>query len=149
VSGTPYLLDTNILIHYVRGSRVWQRIERRFSLLLRDPRPLYSVVTIGELRSLASRRGWQARRLSQLNFALAYFRPFTLDHTDVYRAYAAIDTFTQGIGRPMGDNDVWIAATARAFGATILTTEHDFDHLVPALVQVEWFDPTIPTGGTP
>ena len=41
----------------------------------------------------------------------------------------------------MGDNDVWIAATAAAAGAYLLTTDKDFDHLHPTYVQREWIDP--------
>ncbi len=35
-------------------------------------------------------------------------------------------------GRPMGKNDLWIAATAKVSGLTLLTTDADFDHLHPA-----------------
>lgn len=42
--------------------------------------------------------------------------------------------------RPMGKNGLWIAATARVTGATLLTTDADFDHLAPRffnLVRVD------------
>jgi predicted nucleic acid-binding protein len=29
----------------------------------------------------------------------------------------------------MGKNDIWIAATVNVTGATLLTTDQDFDHL--------------------
>ena len=32
----------------------------------------------------------------------------------------------------MGKNDVWIAATAKVSGTTLLTTDGDFNHLCPA-----------------
>jgi len=44
----------------------------------------------------------------------------------------------------MGKNDLWIAATARTTGATLLTTDKDFDHFDPALLPQEWIDPTLP-----
>jgi tRNA(fMet)-specific endonuclease VapC len=147
--GPLYLLDTNILVHYVRDSRVWRLIQRRYSLLLHDPQPLISVVSIGELRSLAARFGWQARKQSQAAFIAGYFRALTVDSDRVYNAYAQIDYETRRMGRSMGKNDLWIAATARAFDAVILTTDRDFDHLAPAFVQLEWIDPALPTSGTP
>jgi tRNA(fMet)-specific endonuclease VapC len=147
--GTLYLLDTNILVHFVRDSRVWRRIVGRYDLLLHDPTPLISVVSIGELRAIARRNGWGLRRLSQADYICSHLLPVTISDDPIFNAYALIATHTTRAGRPMGENDIWIAATARAAGATILTTDHDFDHLAPALVRLEWFDPALPTGGTP
>lgn len=42
----------------------------------------------------------------------------------------------------MGKNDLWIAATALAEGATILTADQDFDHLHPHILTHEYVDPT-------
>lgn len=44
-------------------------------------------------------------------------------------------------GRAMGKNDRWIAATAAATGATLLTTDRDFDHLTSLLLTRHWIDP--------
>ncbi len=55
--------------------------------------------------------------------------------------YAAIDAHSEERGRKMGNNDAWIAATAAAAGAHLLTTDKDFDHLHPDLVQREWINP--------
>lgn len=52
--------------------------------------------------------------------------------------YADIDAYSQNklharplslTARNMGKNDLWIAATASVLGATLLTTDTDFDHL--------------------
>jgi tRNA(fMet)-specific endonuclease VapC len=45
------------------------------------------------------------------------------------------------LGRPMGENDVWIAAAARATNTRLLTTDRDFDHLHPTMLQRDWIDP--------
>ncbi len=42
----------------------------------------------------------------------------------------------------MGKNDLWIAATANATGALLLTTDKDFDHLDGAFLNRVWIDPT-------
>jgi tRNA(fMet)-specific endonuclease VapC len=39
--------------------------------------------------------------------------------------------------RNMGKNDIWIAATARVLGATLLTTDKDFNHLLPNLLNLK------------
>jgi predicted nucleic acid-binding protein len=41
---------------------------------------------------------------------------------------------------------VWIAATAAATKGTLLTTDHDFDHLAPKYLSRDWIDPD--TSGT-
>ena len=37
--------------------------------------------------------------------------------------------------RPMGQNDIWIAATATTLDAWLMTTDEDFDHLHPKYIQ--------------
>jgi tRNA(fMet)-specific endonuclease VapC len=43
--------------------------------------------------------------------------------------YAQIDAHLKKSGRTLGKNDVWIAATAAATGALLLTNDKDFDPL--------------------
>ena len=138
---TVYLLDTNILVHFVRASRLWTRIRGKYGLLTADPTPLLSVVSHGELRSLSMRRRWAGRKLDQLEFGLGFFRMQTIDAPDVIRAYALIDSFSASMGIKMGKNDVWIAATAAVTGATLLTTDRDFDHLTTRFLAHDWIDP--------
>jgi len=40
----------------------------------------------------------------------------------------------------MGDNDIWIAATASVLKATLLTTDRDFDHLDGVFLRVFYID---------
>ena len=64
-------------------------------------------------------------------------------------AYVNIDAFSQGktpapngqplnnSSRNMGKNDLWIAATAYAMNAELLTTDGDFDHLYTSYFTVK------------
>ena len=65
----------------------------------------------------------------------------------VLEAYGEIDHHCRKVGRPMGENDVWIAATARAFGVCLLSTDRDFDHLDGLWIERIWIDPQM--GKTP
>lgn len=138
-----YLLDTNILVHFVRADALWQRIRAEYSLMTIEPTPMISVIADGELRSLSHQFNWAADKLSQMRFALKFFRRLTLDNPDLLDAYAIIDSYTQRIGCPMGKNDVWIAATAQSTRARLLTTDRDFDAISPKFVDRIWIDPTI------
>lgn len=57
--------------------------------------------------------------------------------------YAEIDTFMVKHGHPVGDNDVWIAATAAAAGAVLLTTDKDFDPMHDRFLTRVYFEPNV------
>ena len=138
---TLYLLDTNVLVHVVRGSRLWSWIRGRYDLLATDPRPLISVVTAGELHSLALLSGWGHAKLDQMEFCLGYFKTVTIHDPAIIDRYAVIDAHFQSRGHILGKNDLWIAATAAATGSRILTTDRDFDPLNPDFISRDWINP--------
>ena len=84
-----------------------------------------------------------------MEFALGYFEQINIDRETILSSYATIDSYAIRLGRKMGKNDLWIAATARALGAKILTTDRDFDDISPNLVEVDRFVITPPSPGTP
>ena len=133
-----YLLDTNILVHLVRGDGIGQHLRNKYSPALIEPRPFICIVSEGELRSLVHQFRWGKSKVEQSLFYLAYFKRVSIDQQEVYAAYAAIDAYSVSVGRSMGKNDLWIAATAHVMGATILTTDKDFDHLTPQFFMLEW-----------
>lgn len=49
--------------------------------------------------------------------------------------YKALRGLASGSRTNIGENDMWIAATARAADATLLTVDKDFDPLHPAVVR--------------
>lgn len=136
-----YLFDSNILVHLIRESALGDYIRQTFRPLVADPRPLISIVTEGELRSLAHQWLWGQRKTSQMHFFLRHLSRVPIDREDVFEAYAMIDAYSESIGRSMGKNDIWIAAAANVMGAIVVTTDTDFDHLQPDLLSVEWIDP--------
>jgi tRNA(fMet)-specific endonuclease VapC len=139
-----YLLDTNILVRYVRQDPVWSRINRTFGLFLADPLPVYSVVTAGELRSLAIQFGWGPAKLDQMEFILSYFRQMSISASGIVQAYADIDAATIDLGHSLGKNDLWIAASAAATQATLLTTDRDFDRIPAPYLSRIYIDPSAP-----
>ena len=138
-----YLLDTNVLVHFVRANRLWAWIRGQYNLLATDSRPLISVVTAGELRSLALQYGWGQAKLDQMEFCLGYFKTVTIHDPSIIERYAAIDSHFQSCGHIMGKNDLWIAATTAATGSRLLTTDRDFDPLTPDFIARDWIHPDL------
>lgn len=138
------LLDTNILVHLVRRNPIGEVIASRFRLFSRSERPLISVVTIGEALALTTRLGWGMSKVRRLEFLFEEFLLVDINSEMVLRTYAEIDTHLKRVGKPIQQNDIWIAATAVATKAHLVTTDTDFDSLHPRYVQRTWIDPRGP-----
>ena len=141
-----YLFDTNILLHYLRGTSVAKRVEAEFAPFHPSNTLLLSIASFGEIRSIAIQHNWGKRRLNQLETEMTEFAIIPVRARDIVERYAEIDAFSQGKfqGKPlglsarnMGKNDLWIAATGSILGATLLTTDADFDHLNSVFLTVE------------
>lgn len=76
-----------------------------------------------------------------MEFILSCFLRVAIGDSLILKTYAAIDAHSQAIGNSMGKNDIWIAASAKSVGATLLTTDKDFDHLNNLFITRVWIDP--------
>lgn len=128
-----YLLDTNILIHLIRGNDCGERVAEHFGLW--EVVAQISIVSVGETLSLARRFGWGKRKIEWMNSLLEDFGALDIRDSQVLELYAELDSYSMKIGRRMGKNDVWIAATAKAHSLLLLTTDLDFEHLVPGHID--------------
>jgi len=129
-----FLLDTNILVHLVRGDPTGEEIKAKYAPYTKYPKPLICAVTDGESRSLSLQFSWGPLKMNKMNFALDYFGRVPIEPKDVMGVYAAIDFFSKSQGIKMGKNDVWIAAAAYTSGSRLVTTDDDFDHLDPSFI---------------
>jgi len=92
---------------------------------------------------LAIQNGWGKQKLDQMEFCLGYFDIAFIESDSIILGYASIDAHFQKQGQALGKNDLWIAATTQALGATSLTTDRDFDRMDPLFINRDWIDPTI------
>ena len=137
------ILDSNILLHYIRESLLAEEIEARYALTTANPAPLLSIVSEGELRALALQLAWGAAKRQRMEGLLNYFTVIPLPFSDVVQVYAEIDDYSRRNGVTMGKNDIWIAATASVTRARLLTTDKDFDHLDGVYLSRDWVDPVL------
>ena len=133
-----YLLDTNILLIYLRNQQTKDYIDRSYQPFDLPNIPLISVVTKGEIKSIGLKNRWGTTRLRSLDVFLDQLVVVDINAEDIISRYATIDAFSQdkladnplgSTARNMGKNDLWIAATASVTNAKLMTTDGDFDHL--------------------
>ena len=136
------LLDTTLLVHLLRATTLGARAADEHSLRGRNERSLCSIVTVGEALALARKRGWGTPKVTKLRELIQQLVIVDIHSTEVLEQYASLDAFCEAQGRVLGKNDLWIAATAVATGALLLTTDKDFDLLhQTGLVRRVWYDP--------
>lgn len=136
-----YLLDTNILLAHIRLGTLGQYLKAVYNLYALQPAPIISIVTEGEIRALALRHNWGVVKIADLQRLLNSVIIVPLPYRNIIDAYARIDHHCVQNGLSVGKNDLWIAATAHVTGATILTTDRDFDPLHGLFLQRDWVDP--------
>lgn len=140
-----FVLDTNILLHMVRNSITWQKINQQFQPLSYQAN--VSVVTLVEILRIAKNNNWGKKKMQFLQNVLNQLKVIRIEE-DLVVYYLEIEDFSQGkhktiplpkgmSARNMGKNDIWIAATTQFIGATLLTTDKDFEHLQHFNLSVE------------
>jgi tRNA(fMet)-specific endonuclease VapC len=145
------VLDTCAIIHIIRGKASGQQIQTWINSLSPQPRQIISTVTKAELLTFALMAGWQTNKIDFLHKFLTGVTYVDINHADnqLIDNYKLIDGYSKnkavdpngnykgGSHILMGKNDIWIAATARTLNATLLTSDGDFDHLDPHIINIK------------
>ena len=71
LAGEQLVLDTNILLHLLRGKKAAEFLEREYGISRRSPRAIISVVTKGELKALGYKFDWGPTQHERLDALLA------------------------------------------------------------------------------
>jgi tRNA(fMet)-specific endonuclease VapC len=129
-----YQLDTDTCVHWLRGRS--PALKAKLATLTPGEVQISAVVR-GELLLGAERSADpQATRAEVLAF-LEPFEVATVDG-DVARHYALVRAALESRGEAIGPNDLWIAATALAWGATLVTGNTREFRRVPRLHLENW-----------
>ena len=123
-----YLLDTGILLHWVRGSKVATVVDGQFQLRAANFRPLICEVSLGEMEAFARAQNWGEPRRKKLKELRKELIAVDISDVRVMEAYADLSSLARanGWGIFHGKNDLWVGAAARVSGATLLTADKDF-----------------------
>lgn len=150
-----YLLDTSVLVGIVPDFPWSRRTVEEFALNRKETPVLTSIVSRGEILKLAKRRGWKAKKLLRMERCLRDFPQLNINTPSVINAYAMIGAWSEraNVDAPnsepppkqsirMGQNDLWIAATAHAGNLKLLSTDKDFTHLNNIWIDYIYIDPS-------
>lgn len=136
---TYYLLDTNILLAYIRKGKVGQYVEDTFHLMSSRYRPLVCVVSVGEIYALAKKLRWGKLKLQVMDSLIKETVAVDISDDKVLSAYTELYDFAR-THQTIQHNDLWIAAATKATGATLLTTDKHFDQFEGDYITRIWID---------
>ena len=129
-----YLLDINICV-YIQRQKPGEVLTRFQKLKPGDA--AISVITWGELL-YGAEKSRQRKKALQLLEEFKTFIPVLPMPENTGKTYGAIRASLESKGRRIGNNDLWIAAHAKAEGLTIVTNNEREFQRVPGLKVQNW-----------
>ena len=131
---TRYLLDTNICIYIQRQKP--EKVLARFKRLKPGDAAI-STITWGELQYGAAKSNLRKKALQVLE-EFRSFVPVLPMPEQAGNAYGIMRASLESKGKPIGNNDLWIAAHAKAAGLTIITNNEREFRRIPGLKIRNW-----------
>jgi len=129
-SGSRILLDTNVVIGIFRG-------DARLQGLIGEQRQLYlPSIALGELYYGALNSSDPDKHLAQVGKLLRHVEVVGVDSIAA-RAFGTIKRDLRLKGTPIPENDIWIAAIAKAGNFLVATDDAHF-HKIPELQFVSF-----------
>ena len=112
-----YLLDSDICINLLRG-----KLPHTLELMRHSDPRIFGIPTVveGELRTGALKSAHPQKNRQLLENFLAPYKSVPFDHAAAV-AYSEIRAALEKQGNTIGPSDLFIAATAMAHGATLIT----------------------------
>ena len=131
---TRYLLDTNICI-YIQRQKPGEVLARFQKLKPGDA--AISVITWGELL-YGAEKSQQRKKALQLLEEFKTFVPVLPMAENTGKTYGAIRASLESKGQLIDNNDLWLAAHAKAAALTIVTNNEREFQRVPGLRVQNW-----------
>ena len=131
-----YLLDTNVVSDLIRHpqGRVSEHIRE-----VGEAQICTSIIVAAELRYRAAKKA-SPRLATQLEAVLGALDVLPFE-VPADTAYGLIRTRLEQIGRPIGGNDLLIAAQAVALGYTVVTDNEGEFARIDGLLRENWLKP--------
>lgn len=130
MTGNSYLLNTNIISALFKGEQaIAAKIDEAASVYI-------PVIAVGELHFGAELVNDSSKYIDDIESLTASYTIFFID-SDTCRKYGAIKAALRKKGRPIPENDIWIAAIAMQHNFIVATRDKHFLE-VDGLAIEEW-----------
>jgi tRNA(fMet)-specific endonuclease VapC len=129
MSGKDYLLDTNIVVAFFNGDPTIVQQVNRLSIVQ------LSSVVIGELYYGAFKSAKTQQNIERIRSFLSLCNVLSSD-TETSYWYGHIRENLRKKGKPIPENDIWIAATARQHQLILVSRDKHFDEVDSLSVEV-------------
>ncbi len=124
-----FLLDTNIIIELLNGnSKISALIEKMSDIFI-------SAIVIGELYYGAFNSSHKKRNLKKLEEFIIVSSIIEIN-TETSKYYGEIKVELKKIGKPIPENDLWIAAIANQYNLTLITKDKHFKNVKSLKVKI-------------
>ena len=125
------LVDTDVFSFYMKGDTRASLYDKH----TKGKKLALSFVTVGELLTWAKHKGWGPAKVAELERRIALTGVIPYDMA-LCQTYAELKAKLLKAGKPISDNDLWIAATA--IRHSIPLTSHNRKHYdeIPGLVFI-------------
>jgi tRNA(fMet)-specific endonuclease VapC len=124
------LIDTSVAVDYMNGDVAAARVIANASELYTPS------IVVGELLHGAERSNRRAENLARVEMFAAQVAVVPVDVETAYH-YSEIKTSLISKGRPLPENDIWIAAVARQHRLTVITRDSHFGE-ISGLALLSW-----------
>lgn len=122
------LVDTNVIIRVLKGQT------ELFSLFDDMEKLFVSSISIGELMygaELSKKKDFNR----ELYFDFCNQMKIIYVDSDIAKSYGKIKAQLKKKGRPIPENDIWIAATAITAGLSLVTADTDFENIDGLVIE--------------
>jgi tRNA(fMet)-specific endonuclease VapC len=127
VSGNPCLLDTNIVVAILnQDTSLAKRLEGITVYI--------SSIVLGEVYFGAYKSARVTENLARIETFVAHYQVLSCDKSTAAR-YGQIKQILGAKGRPIPENDMWIAAIAMQYGLTLVTRDEHFKQVDGLLLE--------------
>jgi len=117
--GNKYLLDTNIIIAWLQGeTAIANKIEKAEEVHI-------PVIVVGELYYGATFSTHVQKNIKEIKKVTSNYNVLLIDEETAIN-YGNIKTELRKIGKPIPENDIWIAAIARQYELIVVTRDNHF-----------------------
>jgi tRNA(fMet)-specific endonuclease VapC len=123
-----YLFDANVIIDVFRGKM--STIEK-----VKDINLVYiPAIVLGELYYDANKSNQTDKRKIEIEELEKNVTVLNVSQTTAH-IYGEIKNILRGLGKPIPENDIWIAAIAKEYDLILITRDKHFNHIKSIRIQ--------------